>query len=127
MQFLKNTLFVGAWVALAASAAPAAAQAFLNMAELKALVSGNTVHFTNLENGLVGRAFHDAGGEVMVDRDDGATFSGLWSVRADGTHCIIFSGEVCGKIRKNADGTYTRVIVGSPGFTWMRITPGKGF
>lgn len=100
----------------------------LNKAELTALISGNTVHFRDLSDGPNGRAYHDPKGEIVVDRDDGSTFSGLWSVRQDGAHCMIVSGEICSWVHKNSDGTYTRVII-SDGrrFQWTKITPGKGF
>ena len=35
--------------------------------------------------------------------------------------------EVCAKVEKNADGSYTRVVNGVPSFKWTRITPGKDF
>lgn len=115
-------------VLLSAVAFHAFSQEYLGKAELTFLVSGKTVHFQDLSNGQAGRAYHDTGGEIVVDRDDGATFSGLWSVRPDGTHCMIVSGEICSRILKNGDGTYTRVIIGDGRrFQWTKITPGKAF
>jgi hypothetical protein len=121
-----TTLFTGALLAAAASLV--AAQEQLGKAELTALLSGNTVHFSDLQSGQSGRAYHDAGGEIVVERNDGSTFSGLWSVRDDGAHCMIVSGEICSRILKSGDGTYTRVIIGDGRrFQWVRITPGKAF
>lgn len=127
MQFLKNTLFVGAWVALAASAAPAAAQAFLSMAELKALISGFTVDTEEITGGRQWRFYYEPGGRVYVQRDDANVFDGVWSIGADGTLCISFNDKNCGALAKNADGSYTRFVKDTATQKWIRITPGKGF
>lgn len=116
----------GALLAVATSLV--AAQEPLGKGELTALVSGNTVHYRDLQSGQSGWAYHDANGEIVVHRDDGATFSGLWNVRSDGAHCMIVSGEICSRILKNGDGTYTRVIIADGRrFQWAKITPGKDF
>jgi len=63
--------------ALAAYSVPASAQGPLGMAELKALISGKTVHFEEIATGRAGRAYHAASGQIEVLRDDGGTFAGL--------------------------------------------------
>lgn len=125
---MSCTIRLALCLSLAGLPSAASAEDTLNKAELTALVSGNTVHFRDLSNGPHGRAYHDPKGEILVDRDDGSNFSGIWSVRQDGAHCMITSGEICSRISKNGDGTYTRVII-SDGrrFQWTKITSGKGF
>jgi len=127
MPAVARYLLLPLWAALTVPSFPAAAQNRLGMAELKALISGNTVHFEEISTGRGGRAHHAASGQIEVLRDDGGTFSGLWSVSADGSHCMIVSNEICSRIEKNADGSYTRVINGVPSFRWTKITPGKDF
>ena len=127
MRAPLGLLLAGAFAALAASSGPAAAQGFLSMDELKTLITGNTVHFKAVDSGRTGRVYYDAKGEMLVDRDEGATYSGLWSVGTNGLLCINTSGEICGKVRKNADGTYTHMIREVPGYEWPKITAGKSF
>jgi hypothetical protein len=103
------------------------AQDVLGKADATALITGNTVHFKNLSNGHSGRVYHDKSGEIAFDRDDGVTFSGLWSVQANGKRCHIVQNELCGPIRRNADGTYTWQVDGGDTVLWTRITPGKAF
>lgn len=124
---MKHTLVIAVYAALAVSISPVWAENPLSMAELKALITGNTIHAQNLSNGLYLRAHYEPGGQFVVLRDDGAQFSGVWSVRANGTLCLIVSGEECGSIVKNADGTYTRMAGSAPAFKWLKITPGKDF
>ena len=114
-------------VGMAACSLPASAQEVLGKSDATALISGNTVHFKNLSNGQTGRAYHAKSGQILFDRDDGATFSGLWSVQANGKRCVIVSNELCGQIRKNADGTYTWLGDAGETVQWTRITPGKAF
>jgi hypothetical protein len=92
MRMLMSALLVAAWAALAGFGSPAAAQDSLGMAELKALIIGNSVYAHNLSNGLFLRAHFEPGGQFVVLRDDGAQFAGLWSVRANGMLCLIVSG-----------------------------------
>lgn len=127
MRTFRTSHLLAPCVALAALSGSAAAQNSLGMAEVKALITGNTVHAQNLSNGLFLRAHYEPGGQFVVLRDDGAQFSGVWSVRANGTLCLIVSGEECGSIVKNADGTYTRMAGSAPAFKWLKITPGKDF
>lgn len=116
-----------ALAALAAWGSPALADNLMSMAEVKALITGNTVYMQNLENKLFLRMHYEPSGQFAVLRDDGARYDGLWSVRADGTLCIVAQGEVCGKIQKNTEGTYTRLVGGAPAFKWLTVTPGKDF
>jgi hypothetical protein len=92
----------------------AQAQATLSMAEVKTLITDKTVDIHNLSTGLPFRAYHAASGEMIVQRADAMEFSGRWSVRADGAHCVYFDVESCGSLSKNA-------------FTWLKVTPGKDF
>lgn len=127
MRNLKHTLVIATYAALAASSSPVSAENPLSVAEVKALITGNTVYMQNLENKLFLRMHYEPSGQFVVLRDDGARYDGLWSVRADGTLCVIAQGEICGKIQKNTDGTYTRMVGGAPAFKWLTITPGKDF
>ena len=128
MRIPLSFLLACAFAALAASSAPTMAQTFLSLDELKALITGNTVDFNNIDSGRPGRVYFDARGEIAVERLE-SSYPGIWNARADGTLCLLVEREFCGKVQKNADGTYTHPISGIPGFgfTWHRITPGKGF
>ena len=113
--------------AILAVCSSVAAQSTLGMADVKALISGNTVFTVNVATGRTYSLYFDASGEVQLQREDAGVFSGVWSVRADGTHCVSFNDETCGMIEKNADGTYTRVVAGAPPFKWTKISPGRTF
>lgn len=112
--------------ALALSGSATSAESFLGMAELKALISGNTVQGESAQ-GQGFQVYYDASGDLTFQRADGNEFSGRWSVRPDGAHCQFFSEENCGKITRNADGTYTRVVSGAAASRWLKIAPGKAF
>lgn len=114
---------------LAGAALPAAAwsQSYLNKAELTALLTGNTVHVEDLANGNTFMTYHDPAGAFILLRGDGTKVEGVWSARADGAQCVIIDAEVCARIVKNADGTYTRVVDGTPRHKWHKVVPGRGF
>jgi hypothetical protein len=97
------------------------------MAEVKALITGKTVDAQSLSDGRQWRTYYESSGQLLVQRDDAQEFSGVWSVRADGSHCHSFNDEVCARIEKNADGSHTRIVNGVPTLKWLKITPGKGF
>jgi hypothetical protein len=113
--------------ALAAFSVAASAEGAVGMAELNALISGNTVHAQTLSNGQAFLSYFAASGKIVVQRDDAMEFSGYWSIRPDGSLCVSFSTEACGTIAKNADGSHTRNVGSVPTYRWSRITSGKGF
>lgn len=113
--------------ALAAWSCAAAAQDTLGMAQVKALITGRTVDVHRLSDGASFRNYYAASGDVILQRADAQEFTGRWSLRADGTLCVFFDTEICGSTRKNADGTYTRVVNGAPAFRWLKVTRGKDF
>jgi len=127
MRTHRRSLLIPACAALALSSASAAAQSLLGMAEVKALVSGFTVDSKEVSGGRQWRSYYEPGGQVFVQRDDAAVFPGYWSVHADGALCTSFTYETCGGVAKNTDGTYTRIVKGTPIHKWTRITPGRGF
>jgi hypothetical protein len=112
---------------LAAAGIPALAAEPMGMAEVKALITGRTVDIQNLSSGQAFRAYYAESGDVIIQRADAMEFSGRWSLRPNGMHCVYFDVENCGTIQKNADGTYTRIVGGKPAFKWLKITPGKAF
>ncbi|MEO8718562.1 MAG: hypothetical protein ABI423_10140 [Burkholderiales bacterium] len=103
------------------------AQGMLGMAEVKTLISGNTVVAETLANGSAFRSYFAPSGEIVVQRNDANEFSGYWSVRTDGSLCVSFTHEACGTVERNADGSYTRAVNGTPEYKWVKITPGRGF
>lgn len=113
--------------AVAAWPCVAAAQDTLGMAEVKALITDSTVDMQRLSDEARFRAYYAASGDVILQRSDAAEFAGRWSTRTDGTLCVYFDIETCGSTEKNGDGTYTRNVGGKPAFTWLKVTPGKGF
>jgi hypothetical protein len=127
MHIAKKGGLIAVGAALIVWSGPGAAQGALTMSDVKALISGNTVHAAALAGGQTFLAYHAPSGEIVVQRDDANEFSGYWSVRPDGTLCVSFSSEACGTVSKNADGTHTRNVGGVATYRWTRITPGKGF
>jgi len=113
--------------ALAALSSPGMAQGQLGIAEVRALVSGTTVDILNLSSGQPFRAYFAASGELVIQRPDAVEVAGRWNVREDGSHCVHFDRESCGKLSKNADGSYTRVVDDALAYRWLRVTPGKDF
>jgi hypothetical protein len=63
MGSVRRAVLIPLWAALTAASGPSTAQTHLGMADLKALISGNTVHFKNLSSGLTGRAYYTPSGE----------------------------------------------------------------
>lgn len=114
-------------IALTAASGAATAQDTLGMAEVKSLITEKTVDIVILSSGQPFRSYHAASGDMIVQRADAMEFAGRWKVREDGSHCVYFDRESCGKLSKNADGTYTRIVDGVPTFRWVKITPGKDF
>lgn len=114
-------------IAAAAVITPAQAQSYLGKDELRQLIQGNTVHTEDLASGRSFMAYHDPGGRWQLLRPDGSVVEGTWSIRADGAQCVIMDAETCGLIQKQADGTFTRVVNGTPRNRWSKVTQGKGF
>lgn len=116
-----------AFAAMATCAAPALAQSYLTKDELQRLIQGNTVHMEELASGRSFMAYHEGSGRWQLLRPDGSVLEGVWSIRADGAQCIVIDAETCGLIQKHADGTYARVVDGTPRNRWNKVTEGKGF
>lgn len=116
-----------ALAATAAYACTASAEELLGKEKLGELIAGNTVHTEDLQSGRSFLAFHHPGGEWILQREDGSTVHGTWRISNDGAQCVVIDAETCGRIRKNADGTYTRVVDGTPRNRWSKVTGGKAF
>lgn len=116
-------------VSAAATTLQAQTKDLLDSVQLTALLSGNTTHSEHLGTGKKYLAFHDSNGKWVLKREDGAVFFGTWTVNPDGSYCAIIQNVAgkCARIRKNPDGTYTRIVDGAPMFKWTKVTAGKGF
>jgi hypothetical protein len=123
LRYLTSVVLAAA----AAYASGALAEEFLDKERLGALIAGNTVHTEDLQSGRSFLAYHHPGGGWILRREDGSTIDGIWRISADGAQCVVIDAETCGRIRKNADGTYTRVVNGAPRNKWTKVTPGKAF
>ncbi len=111
------------WVA---GASPALAQDSLGAAEVRALIQGNTVEVQR-GNGTRYLAYYEPSG-IWLRQERGQIAQGAWRVLDDGNQCVsIGKDDSCALIRKNPDGTFTRIANGVAQFTWLKVTPGKGF
>lgn len=128
---MARLLVVVGLISLSAVAMTLQAQTegLLDSAQLSALISGNTTHSEDLGTGKKYMAFHDANGSWVLKREDGAVFFGTWTLERDGSYCAIIQNIAgkCARIRKNPDGTYTRIVDGVPRFKWTKVTAGRGF
>jgi hypothetical protein len=52
---------------------------------------------------------------------------GIWRVKDKGALCVRFGDkeERCGAVKKNSDGTYTRVDDTKATFHWIKVSKGK--
>jgi hypothetical protein len=114
-------------LALSLLAPAALAQDYQTRDQLVQLIKGNTVHAEDLASGRSFLVYHDPSGAWLLQRQDGTTVSGVWRISAEGAQCVVIDVENCGRIQKNADGTYTRVVDGTPRQKWHRISGGKAF
>jgi hypothetical protein len=98
------------------------AEKMLSGNEIKALVSGKTVHVTK-GSSTKWRIYHAPNGSAEVDNGETSD----WSVEGD-KHCNSGAPLRCASIRDNGDGTYARLKPnGSPGVVWTKIVDGKDF
>jgi hypothetical protein len=111
---------------LATAVPPVQAQDFLAAADVKALITGNTVEVQR-GNGTRYLAYYEPGG-VWLRQERGQLAQGAWRVLDDGQQCVsIGRDDSCALIRKNPDGSFTRFSNGVVQFTWLKVSPGKGF
>ena len=114
-------------LALSLLATAALAQDYLTREQLGQLITGNTVHAEDLASGRSFLVYHDPSGAWLLQRQDGTTVNGVWRISADGAQCVILDAENCGRLRRNADGTYTREVGGAPRQKWHKVSGGKAF
>ena len=96
--------------------------------EVKALVSGKTVHAKHLKKGFNFSVYFNADGSVIRKWKNDKMQDGKWFF--DGNlHCInVGGGDRCASIEDNGDGTYKRLKGGNSNkhfITWTKIVDGK--
>lgn len=120
-RFILSALFLG----LAAVVTPAQAGKTLSGDEVKALISGKTVHVTNNATGKKWKSHFAADGSASLSN---STDVQTWHVDDKGQHCNSGVPLVCAPIVDNGDGTYSRMKPnGTVAVTWTRIVNGKDF
>ncbi len=92
--------------------------------EIKALITNKTIQVTVIANGSQWRQFYaDDGSSLRHPSGEKST----WSVE-NGKHCNSSAQLLCAAIKKNDDGTYSRLKEnGDPAVTWTNIVDGKQF
>jgi hypothetical protein len=96
--------------------------------EVKALVSGKTVHAKHEKKGFNFSVYFNADGSAVRKWKNDKLQDGKWFFK-DNLHCInVGGGDKCGSIEDNGDGTYKRLKGGNSNkhfITWTKIVDGK--
>ena len=121
----KGAVVLAAMLGMSLPALHAFAGEFLTGDEVKELVSGNTVRFEVAGKGKF-KAYLDSNGKVTRIHD-GQIAEGTWRINKDGALCVHYTGKAdhCGKVKKNSDGTHTRVDDAKITNHWTKVSKGK--
>ena len=102
-----------------------AEQSYLGEAEVRELITGNTVHGQGSQRGTEFRSFYDSNGKWRLEQP-GTSLTGTWWTKSDGDLCVLsIAGQSCSAIRKNDDATYDLFSDGKPRAKWLRVTTGN--
>lgn len=120
-----RVVFTAAMLSASFTASWAFAADSLSRNEVEKLVTGNTIHFEEPGKGEF-RAYLDSAGKV-IRLHDGETLEGTWHVNDDGALCLHYVGseDHCGMVKKDSDGTYTRVDDANVTYHRTKISNGK--
>lgn len=121
--FLQAVLLLG--LALNGSAAADEMQQ-IGAAELKQLITGNTVHNSCQVTGEISKTYFDPSGNYTRDQQ-GQISEGPYYIKDDGTHCNVVNGKHnCAGIWKVDGGKYHRILPsGKRVGIWEKIVPGR--
>jgi dienelactone hydrolase len=98
---------------------------YLGEAEVRELITGNTVHGQGSQRGTEFRSFYDSNGKWRLGQP-GTSLTGTWWTKSDGALCVLsIAGQSCSTIRKNDDGTYDLFSDGKPRAKWLGVTTGN--
>jgi hypothetical protein len=96
--------------------------------EIKALITGNTVHAEHLKKGFNFSVYFNEDGSVIRKWKNDKLQDGKWFFK-DNLHCInVGGGDKCASIEDNGDGSYKRLKNGKSNkhfITWKSIANGK--
>ena len=108
--------------------APALAGTPLSGAQVKQLISGNSVEAYSKARGFDFKAYFATDG-IGVSEVNGKTSKGAWRINDSGEHCSQWpkQKETCGQVVDMGDGTYNRMEEGYPRSVWKKIHPGNAF
>lgn len=125
ITLMTGVMVLAAVLSVTFSASRALAADFLTSDEVKKLVSGNTVHVEVSGKGEF-KAYLNSDGKV-TRMHDGQTLEGVWRIKDDGALCVRYSDkeESCGSVKKNSDGTYTRIDDAKVTNHWTKVLKGK--
>ena len=98
--------------------------------ELKALITGKTVHAKHEKKGFNFSVYFNADGSAVRKWKGDKIQEGKWFFK-DNLHCInVGGGDKCATMEDNGDGTYKRLKGGDSSkhfISWTKIVDGKDF
>ncbi len=104
----------------------------LSADQLRSLLVGKTVSLTNLEKGFEIELYFSPDGTLVGENLTAKKkIKGNWEITSDGLHCTAsnLSARTCGSFVANGDGTYQRIVDGTPVQTYKAFMDGnpKGY
>jgi hypothetical protein len=125
MAMTTGVMTLAAVLSVASMASLTFAADFLTRDEVKKLVSGNTVHVEVSGKGKF-KTYLNANGKA-IRLHNGQALDGVWRVKENGALCVHYAGdeERCGTVKKNSDGTYTRIDDANVTNHWTKVSKGK--
>ena len=125
---MKIKTILIAFVIMLSASFQAHAGKVLSPDELKALITGKTVHAKHEKKGFTFSVYFNADGSAVRKWKNDKMQDGKWFF--DGSlHCInVGGGDKCGSIEDNGDGTYKRLKGGNSNkhfITWTKIVDGN--
>lgn len=98
----------------------------LSADEIKALITGKTVHAKHEKKGFTFSVYFAEDGGAIRKWKDGELQNGKYLFK-DNMHCInVGGGDKCATIEDNGDGSYKRLKNGKKHFiTWQEVVDGK--
>jgi hypothetical protein len=103
----------------------AAEPQFLDAGQVRTLITGNSIQSRDATTDSTFWVYFNPNGRRSALQNQGE-YELPWRVLDDGTHCVLTgTGDDCARVRRNQDGTWSRVREGKAVVDWLTIRPGK--